>query len=260
MLVYPQLQSGALSQFPVQKRRMLRTVTNRTADGRTIKLPDPGDSVTEWSLEYAALTDDEVAALEQFFVAAEGTLMGFTFLDPTSNLLAWSGQLDQAVWQREPMLSVTGGIADPRGGSSAWRVVNSGLAAQSIAQTLTAPGGYLYCFSAYVRSSQASTVVMRVDGLSATRPIGSEWSRIVCAARGDGSTESIRFGLEIQAGGTFDVYGMQVEPQAGASVYNASSEGGVYQNARLGNDILCITTTGVNRHSCTVNIIHAKHL
>jgi len=73
MLVYPQLGSGALSQFPVRRRRTLRTVANYTADGRAIKLPDPAGAVTEWSLQYAGLTDDEATALEQFFAAAEGT-------------------------------------------------------------------------------------------------------------------------------------------------------------------------------------------
>ena len=41
MLVYPQLGTGALSQFPVRKTRRTRTVVNRAADGSTIKLADP---------------------------------------------------------------------------------------------------------------------------------------------------------------------------------------------------------------------------
>jgi hypothetical protein len=39
-----------------------------------------------------------------------------------------------------------------------------------------------------------------------------------------------------------------------------STAGGVYQNARFRDDELAVTTTGVNRHSCTVNIIHVNHL
>jgi hypothetical protein len=41
-------------------------------------------------LSYTALSDAELAALEQFFASAQGTLNGFTFLDPAANLLAWS--------------------------------------------------------------------------------------------------------------------------------------------------------------------------
>ena len=99
MAAYPQLESGALSQFPVQKKRRARTVVNRAADGSTIKLADPAAEVTEWLLTYTDLSDEEAAALRAFFNAAEGTLNGFTFLDPAGNLLAWSDQLDNAAWQ-----------------------------------------------------------------------------------------------------------------------------------------------------------------
>src|ERR1035441_8859924 len=62
MPTYPQLGSGALSQFPVQKTRRLRTVVNQAADGSTIKLADPAAEVTEWLLTYADLRDAEAAA------------------------------------------------------------------------------------------------------------------------------------------------------------------------------------------------------
>src|SRR4029077_14220708 len=104
MLIFQQLGSGALSQFPVQKRRRLRTVLNAAGDGRAIKLADPAGEFTEWGLAYGHLTDDEVSALQQFYITAEGTLNGFTFVDPTSNLLAWSDQLSNSVWQPGPFL------------------------------------------------------------------------------------------------------------------------------------------------------------
>jgi hypothetical protein len=53
---------------------------------------------------------------------------------------------------------------------------------------------------------------------------------------------------------------MQLEAQPGPSGYKATSRGGVYENAHLRDDVLAITKTGVNRHSCTVNIIHENHL
>src|SRR3954468_15135877 len=106
MLVYPQLESGALSQFPVVKTRRTRTVINRASDGSTIRLADPAGEITEWLLVYKDLSDDEAGALRGFFDAAEGTLQGFTFLDPAGNLLAWSERLDDDVWQRDPLLTV----------------------------------------------------------------------------------------------------------------------------------------------------------
>jgi hypothetical protein len=260
MLVYPQLGSGALSQFPVRRRRKLRTVANYTADGRAIKLPDPAGAVTEWSLQYSGLTDDEAAALEQFFAAAEGTLNGFTFLDPTSNLLAWSDHLNEAAWQRGPLVTVADGISDPNGGTRAWHAANTGGGAQTIGQTIAAPAGYLYCLSAYARSTQAVTVTMLLGANRTDKEIGAQWTRIVAAAHGDPATESITLGLELPAGAAIDVFGIQAEPQGGASAYQSSTSGGVYENARLRDDALTIVDTDVNCHSCTVNIIHANHL
>jgi hypothetical protein len=259
MLVYPQLGSGALSQFPIQKRRLLRTVTNLAPDGSCIKLADPNGEHTEWTLSYAQLSDDEISALQQFFAAAEGTLHGFTFLDPTSNLLAWSDRLDNAVWAQGPVLSITGGVADPAGGMNAWHLTNPGQGAQSIMQTIAAPAGYLYCFSVYVRSASSSNVTIFVGNAASTRAVTQDWTRVSFASIGDPEADSISFGMELSAGSAVEIYGMQAEPQGGASVYKPATLGGVCENARLLDDVLTTTATGVNQHSCTVKIFYAKH-
>ncbi len=260
MLTYPQLGTGALSQFPVRKRRRLRTVVNAAADGSSVKLADAPAEYTEWSLQYSELSDTELAALQQFFTAAEGTLNAFTFLDPTSNLLAWSDHLNNAVWVLGPLLTVAGGGADPMGGSNAWHLNNTGGGAQNIAQTIAAPAGYVYCLSAYVKSAQDARVTMLLGAQRADVAVTTGWTRIVFAASGDPAQQSISFGLEAPAGGSLDVYGIQAEPQSSASVYKASTTGGVYESARLRDDLLTITSTDVNRHSCKVNIYYAKHL
>src|ERR1043166_2575406 len=107
-LVFPEL-----SQFPIRKTLRSRTVVNEAADGSTVRLADPAGGSIEWRLDYVGLSDDEGALLEEFFADAEGSLNGFTFLDPMGNLLANSGRLDADVWQRDPMLQLTSGIADP---------------------------------------------------------------------------------------------------------------------------------------------------
>jgi hypothetical protein len=238
----------------------LRTVANASLDGRPIKLSDPGAEITEWQLAYAGLTDDEVAALQQFFAATEGTLNSFTFLDPTANLFAWSDELDNAAWAKEPFLLVAGGIADPAGGTNGWHLTDSGGAAQNISQTLSAPAGYVYCLSAFARSTQPIAATLLHGTNRADRTLGTNWRRLVFTASGDTAAESIAFGVELPAGASADVFGLQVEPQAGASIYKATTTGGVYQGARFRDDALSIITTGVNCHSATVNIIHANHL
>jgi len=260
MLVYPQLSTGALSQFPVQKKHRLRTVVNTAADGSVVKLADPNAETIAWQLRYAGLSDAELAALQQFFAAAEGSLNGFTFLDPAANLLAWSDRLDNAVWSFDPFLAKTGGIADPAGGANAWHLVNSGAAPQRVSQTLAAPGGTLFSFSAYVQSPGGATVTALIGTSPAVLAWATGWSRIEFTASGDSAAASMVFALELPAGAAVDVYGLQVEPQAAPSLYKPSTTGGVYENARLAGDAFAFTTTAPNCHSATVNIIYASHL
>ena len=127
MLTYPQL-----TQFPIVKRIRRRTVVNRAADGRSVKIADAAGEITEWRLRYTELSDAEAGTLRDFFVAAEGTLNEFTFLDPTANLLARSDELEAPVWLKGPLLAVSGG-----------RLTNTGGGPQRIAQTIAAPAGRL---------------------------------------------------------------------------------------------------------------------
>src|SRR5258708_31650143 len=113
LLVDPQLGKGALRQFPVRRTGRVRTVMNQAADGSTVRLADPAGEITEWQLEYAEITDDEAAALETFFTAAGGALQGFTFLDPSANLLAWGDALTTDSWQADSLLDGTSGGAHP---------------------------------------------------------------------------------------------------------------------------------------------------
>jgi hypothetical protein len=260
MLVYPQLPTGALAQFPVQSRHQMRTLVNTAADGTVIKLADSGAAKVEWQLKYATLSDVELATLVQFFTSAEGTLNSFTFVDPTANLLAWSDDLSDAVWDAAPFLSSTAAIQDPAGGSNAWQVVNSGAAAQDLSQTLTAPGGYLYCLSVYAKSARPATFTLLLGSNRYDQNLGPDWQRFACTGTSDPTASSVTFGIELGSGAVVDVYGLQVESQDSPSLYKASTAGGCYENARLGDDTLSFTTTDVNRHSATVNIFYASNL
>ena len=110
MLYFPQLSTGAIAQYPIEKRRLSRTVMNEASDGARVKLADPGATAVEWTLTFETLTDAERDALSQLHSAVEGRLGTFTFLDPTDNLLCWSEKLDEAVWERNSLLTVTGGV------------------------------------------------------------------------------------------------------------------------------------------------------
>src|SRR6267142_454450 len=118
MLAFPQLPSGAAAQYPIKKHCSQRTIVNTLTDGHTVKLADAGAALSQWQLMYQNLADAEIAILQQFFATCEGQLTAFTFLDPLSNLLAWSEALNQAAWEASPLLQMTTGIAEPTGGTA----------------------------------------------------------------------------------------------------------------------------------------------
>jgi hypothetical protein len=111
-----------------------------------------------------------------------------------------------------------------------------------------------------VRAATAASVGLTVGSQAAQRAVTSEWTRIAWTTSGDAQATSVRFAIEVGAGDAVAVYGLQVEAQALASGYKTSTLGGVYEDAHLGDDVLTITSTDVNRHACTVKIIHANHL
>lgn len=260
MLIYPQLQTGALSQFPVVRKRSTRTVTNVAADGSRFTYADAGGGRIEWRLSYRGLSDEELAALQAFHALAEGSLNDFTFVDPAANLLAWSGDLSNAAWGKDPLVTVSGGITDAFGGTGAWRAVNSGSGQQCITQTLNVPGGYLYSFSVYARAGQETHLILNAGGHSGTYSVGTGWTRLQLSRPGDASADSVTFAIGLAAGASLELFGPQVEAQGSPSAYQASTTGGVYEHARLGGDALQSTSTDMNRHSATVTIFYANHL
>lgn len=250
MRFFPQV-----SQFPIRKRRRARTVRNRCQDGREIKLADAAEARVEWRLEFAELTDGELAALRQCFEDSEGSLGDFTFLDPTSNLLAWSEKLEEPAWQCDPLMQLTGGMADPFAGTGAFRVQNGGAAPLGLRQTLNVPGWFWYAVSVYARSDAAGSLTLLRGTERREYELLPVWRRLVFSANAATAQESVAFGLELQAGGSADVFGFQVEAQTAASAYKKTlSRSGVYANARFRDDALALTTAGPGRHGCLIVI------
>lgn len=261
MIYFPQLSSGATGQFPLSRQRTTRTVVNQSVQNYQFKLADSAAAITEWHLSFAEMSDQELAALEALFQVVEGRLTPFTFLDPVDNLLAWSEQQNQAVWQPDPLLTLTSGVPDPMGGSGAYQVSNPTTATLVLQQSINAPASLDYCLSLYARSDQ-STQVWLVRG-SATEPleISPQWIRLSSAGQLQDIGESISFGIALNPGTTVDVFGIQAEAQTTASLYKQTAEtGGVYPNARFQSDTLTITTVGPSRHSCELDIVNVEYL
>src|SRR5260370_25501899 len=95
----------------------MRTVVNALADGSVVRAGDSGARRMRWELRYSGLTVAEWQAIEQLFVATQGQVGSFTFLDPVENLLAWSEDFSKGVWRVDPLLQEEGGGCESRGGA-----------------------------------------------------------------------------------------------------------------------------------------------
>ncbi len=234
---------------------------NQSLQDYQVKLADAAAAVTAWHLSFKELSDQELAALEALFQAVEGRLTPFTFVDPLDNLLAWSEQLNQPVWQAGPLMTVTGGGADPLGGNSAYQLSNPAGATLLLQQAIDAPASLEYCLSVYARSDESTRLWLVRGSETDERTIGPQWTRLTSAGQLADTADAISFGVALDPGTTVDVFGVQVEAQTAASLYKSTNEtGGVYPNARFKSDTLTITTVGPSRHSCELDIVNVEYL
>ena len=260
MLYYPQLSTGTVAQYPLRKALLKRTIVNDCLDSRTVKLADVAAAQVEWQLNYAGLTQAEWDALKTLFLAAEGRLQTFVFLDPTDNLLRFSETLSSTVWQKDGLLQLTAGVTDPLGTARATSLANSAAISQTFSQTVEAAGWFGYSFSVYVRSSAASAVTLTrrtADGSdSRTESTGPAWRRLQRFGYVDGTAEAIVFELAIPAGATVEVFGFQAEAQPQASVYKQTgSQGGVYRTTRFSDDAIAPVAMGMNDYAVQIQLI-----
>lgn len=260
MLYYPQLTTGAISQFPVTRSTNLRSVVNQLPSGFSIRLADSGYEKVQWLLQYSSLTDGERSAIESLFEASEGQLSTFTFLDPTANLLMWSEDWTQAVWTPDALLQVMAGVQDPFGGSAAMQLTNTAQTMQEIVQNTSGPSWFLYCYSVYVRSNVPATISLAVAATGQTSltsvVTGSNWTRVLTSKTLSAQQEGISFGVQIPAGAQVEVFGAQVEAQAEAGPYKKTTDlGGVYASTRFSSDLLTFTADAPNQNSVHTGLI-----
>jgi len=263
MLVFPQLVTGASALYPVTKNSIQRTVVNTLGDGSTVVLADPDAAATAWELKAQGMTLVEWTAIETLFVATSGMWQTFTFLDPAGNLFAQSENLAAEAWTNGALLGLTAGISDPLGTTRATRVVNAGLAAESVAQILNVPGNFEYCMSVWARTIGGSSVTLSLSTTGAnsqkTFALTTAWLRIVLAGNLAQSTISVTFAAQLAPGATVDLFGMQVEAQLGPSDYKQTQEqGGVYAKARFAQDSLTVTAQGTDVYDATIQIVDTE--
>lgn len=254
--MFPQLVTGAAAMYPVTRRSVQRTAVNTLGDGRTEAFGDPAAAASEWELRATGMTAAELTAIETLFLATLGMWQTFTFLDPTGNLLADSENPGAGSWTNGGLISLTPGVNDPLGTTRATRVVNGGVAAESVAQTLTVPANFHYCLSVWARTVGTSSVTLTIGGFTKTVALNGTWKRISVSITLGTSATSVTFGAELDAGATVDLFGMQVEAQLAPSDYKMTeNRGGVYAKARFGQDRLAVTAQSTDVYDATIRIV-----
>jgi len=252
---FPQIGAGAVAQFPFQRKRQWRAITNVLESGELISLPDVDGGQIEWRLSYRDLTDTEVANLTGLFAASAGEATPFGFIDPFANLLGWSENLSQPGWQLG-QLTATGGANDPVGTNRAWTLQNANAAEQLLSQTLGIPGSYTACFSAYVYSASAVTIGILRDANRVNLPAGPQWKRILISGAGTSGTAQSTFSLAIGAGNGVRVFGLQVEAQPWPSPYRPTGvAAGILEETRFSGGDLAVVNTAPGLSTCQVTLV-----
>lgn len=260
MLFFPQLSSGAVAQLPLKRKETSRSARNVMPDGRVIELFDDGSRQIAWDLNYTGLSGAERDAVVKLFNDCAGRLQTFTFHDPSDNLLLWSEDLSQSAWLKDPLLQVTAGLQDPRGGTACIRLINGGQAPQRVVQEIAAdPSGQL-CFSLQVRSPAAGSIglVRKTDSGERVLTVasGPTWTRVFDSSRLALSGERVWAGIELQPGMQADVYGLQLEAQIAPGTYKKTmSRGGVHVNTRFDSDDLSVLQTAPDQFSLALRLV-----
>ena len=260
MLIFPQLSSGANVQYPLARVDARRTAVNVMADGSILKFEDVAGARAEWALRLDSLNDAERLAIEQLYLATEGQLRTFTLLDPVTNLLSWSEDFSKPAWVGDPLLQKTGGGADPFGGASAWQLTNSAQALQAISQTIAGPGGFEYCFSAYVKGTGTVYLTRKSGSLSETEQIvgSGGWQRVSTAGRLDSLGATFQVSIGVEGGATLEVFGPQLEAQPAAGPYRRNAGLSGVTNVRFDSSQLSTDAVGLDRFSSVIRLVSVE--
>jgi len=256
MNYFPQLTSGAVTQYPSGSTLLRRTVVNEAADGRQIRWPDLMGTEIRWECALTEMTDEEWDAVHALFQVVEGRLKPFTFFSPYENLLAWSEDFARSIWMKEALFTLSGGVDDPFGGASAFRAANTAAIDRRISQTVQVPATYRTCFSVWIRNGSVA-LTRSAGSLTESRSFTAteKWKRISFEGVHSAAADSTTFGIQISAGGGCDIFGSQLDLQpAPADYVRSAGRSGVYVNARFDDDRLHSVALGPGRKQIKIRV------
>ena len=241
-LVFPQLASGTMTQYPVRRTRYLRTIKNMAEDGTPYLYCDVNASIVNWELAYTGLTTNEMQSLLTLFDECGGPYRGFTFLDPVGNLLSSSWQLASGISQ------------------SGTTYTNSSGSPLAVSQTLPIPASYQYCFSIAVQSTGPGTLTLiRRGAISEQRDsISISETNLISSGQLTDSGTTFTVAIELLPGQSINLTQWQLQAQMAPGSYQKPTlTGGVYTNAHWAQNQLIFTADGPDSFSTTV-VVEAR--
>jgi hypothetical protein len=82
MASFPQLETGAVAQYPSVRHIAFRTTVARFIDGTEQRFRSMKGPVQRWDIRLSHVSAEEMAAIEEFFESAQGRFGNFVFVDP----------------------------------------------------------------------------------------------------------------------------------------------------------------------------------
>lgn len=283
MAYFPQINSNLiLTQLPYSFDCAYESVVQDVETGMRYAFPRraggltgyPSGPLCKFGLNYPNISDAEVTTLLTFFRARRGRLQAFRFLDPGGNLIQYSEDYSQAIWNKAVgPVSVGGSVTDPFGGTLATSLTAG--AGNSYMTTLIGPAdggmsGFRITVSLWVNARDAGTSLYLgiVDsGVTHntytiwTCPYNA-WRRIhhsVTLTSNNPYVMVIGGGSTWTSGRAIYMYGAQASPMKGPGAYvRTPGNYGYHANCRFDTDDFEVKVNGPGENQILLPVIEVN--
>lgn len=251
-MFFPVLGSGAAVQYPFRRATYHDLVETTSPGGSVSRARGESEATRRWRLRFEDLTDAEAQAILALHEACGGGWRRFTFLDPLANLLAWSEDLNAAVWEKAGGVSVTSAMQGD--GLMAFTVTNASQAQGGVRQRIELPAGSACTLSCELRGAGGGLVWLAAGNAGKAVSVTGEWRQAWVS--GEAAGGEVGFGVELAPGGALEVRHVQAQAQAAPTAYQPSYErGGVCRNTRFEGDGLRVEAAGPGRNRVEVTLV-----
>jgi phage-related protein len=113
MATFPPLKTGAVAQYPAARTYQYQNQIVRFVDGHEQRYRDSAGLLRQWTIRLDFLDATELAAIDDFFLANQGSFAEFAFTDPWDSVsyprcsIAGDYLVTVADWECRNLTSIT---------------------------------------------------------------------------------------------------------------------------------------------------------